>query len=106
MSFLFSVQNPNPYPILLEGIQFTVNFDNDFDVVTVNNQDSYWIPAGKTTNVRTTTMITVRSALLSLLVTGGFKLKEKGWDCLGYPGKMVEGGSGYDGPRSRKGRGV
>jgi hypothetical protein len=79
MSFLFSVQNPNPYPILLEGIQFTVTFDKDFDVVTFNNQDSYWIPAGKTSHVRTTTMITVRSALLSLLVTGGFKLKEKGW---------------------------
>ncbi len=79
MSFLFSVQNPNPYPVLLEGIMFTVSFDEDFDVVTINNQDSYWIPAGKTTHVRTTTMITVRSALLSLLVTGGFKLKAKGW---------------------------
>jgi len=79
MSFLFNVKNPNPFPILLEGIQFTVNFDNDFDVITVNNQDSYWIPAGKTDQVRTTTLITVRSAALNLLVTGGFKLKEKGW---------------------------
>ncbi len=80
MSFLFTVQNPNPYPILLEGIQFTVNFDNDFDVVTLNNQDSYWIPAGKTTDVRISTLITVRSALLNLMVTSGFKLKAKGWN--------------------------
>jgi hypothetical protein len=80
MTFLFSIENPNPYPVLLDGFKFTAGFDYDFDLVTVNNQDSYWIPAGKTQQVRATTMITVRSALLSLLVTGGFKLKEKGWN--------------------------
>lgn len=74
MTFLFNIKNPNPYPVLLEGYKFTVNFDG-FDLVTVNNDDSYWIPAGKTSQVRATTMITVRSALLSLLVGGGFKLK-------------------------------
>ena len=84
MTFLFEVENPNPYPILLEGVKFTVGFD-EFDLVTVNNEDSYWIPAGKTDQVRATTLITVRSGLLSLLVTGGFKLKEKGispWQAL------------------------
>jgi len=79
LSFLFSVKNPNAYPILLEGFTFTVAFDKDFDLVTLNNNDSYWIPAGKTTHVRATTMITTRSGLLSLLVTGGFKLKERKW---------------------------
>ncbi len=79
MSFLFSVENPNPYPITLDGLKFTVAFDKEFDMVTVNNQDTYWIPAGKTDHVRVTTMITARSGLLSLLVTGGFKLKAKGW---------------------------
>lgn len=79
LSFLFSVQNPNPYPIMLDGMRFTVAFDKDFDLVTVNNQDSIWIPAGKTSHVRCTTMITARSALLALLVTGGYKLQEKGW---------------------------
>jgi hypothetical protein len=87
MTFLFNVKNDNPYPILLENFKFTVGFEG-FDLVTVNNDDAYWIPAGKTDQVRATTMITVRSALLSLLVTGGFKLKEMGkspWDIL----KMV-----------------
>ena len=79
MSFLFSITNPNPYPILLDGFSFTVAFDKDFDLVTYNNQDTYWIPAGKTDHVRATTMITTRSALLSLLVTGGYKLKARGW---------------------------
>jgi len=79
MTFLFSVENPNPYPILLEGFKFTVGFDKGFDLVTVHNDDSYWIPADKTDQIRSTTMITVRSALLSVLVTGGYKLKDKGW---------------------------
>jgi len=79
MSFLFNIENPNPYPILLEGYTFTVAFDKEFDLVTVNNDDSYWIPAGKTSQVRATTLITTRSGLLSLLVTGGYKLKARGW---------------------------
>ena len=85
MSFLFNIKNPNPYPVLLEGFRFTVSFEKDFDLVTVNNQDSYWLPAGKVQQVRATTLITTRSALLSLLVTGGFKLKAKGinaWQAL------------------------
>jgi len=79
MSFLFNITNPNPYPVLLDGFKFTVAFDKDFDLITYNNQDSYWIPAGKTDQVRATTLITTRSALLSLLVTGGYKLKARGW---------------------------
>lgn len=77
MQFVFNVKNPNPYPILLEGFKFTVAFDKDFDLVTVSNSMENWIPAGKTDQVMVTTMITTRSALLSLLVTGGFKLKAK-----------------------------
>lgn len=86
MSFLFDIQNPNPYPVLLEGIKFTVAFDDEFQLVTVNNDDSYWLPAGKTDQVRCTTMITARSALLSLLVTGGYQLKARGWS----PWKALE----------------
>ena len=95
MSFLFNVKNPNPYPILLDGFKFTVAFDEVFDLVTVNNMDSYWIPAGKTTHVRATTLITVRSGLLALLVTGGYKLKAKkisAWQALE---KWWDGASGY-----------
>jgi len=79
MSFLFAVHNPNPYPVLLEDMQFTVAFDKGFDVATVNLHDKCWTPAGKTDQLRVTTMITVRSGLLSLLVMGGDKLKAKKW---------------------------
>lgn len=80
MSFLFSIQNPNPYPIAVEGITFTVAFDKDFDVVTLNDSETYLIPANSTDYVKMTTMITARSAFLSLMATGGFKLKEKNMD--------------------------
>jgi hypothetical protein len=79
MSFLLSIKNPNSYPIVLEGITYTVAFDKDFDLYSGNDSNTYWIPPGVTDHVRLTTMITVRSALLSLMVTGGYKLKAKGW---------------------------
>jgi len=85
MSFLFNVENPNSYPILLNGMTFTVKFDKDYALITYTNNDQYWIPANKTDQIRATTLITVRSALMSLLVTGGFQLKAKGispWDAL------------------------
>lgn len=79
MSFLFTITNPNPYPVELNGVRFSVVFDKEFNLITYNSQDSIWIPAGKTNEVRATTLLMPRAALLSLLVTGGFALKEKGW---------------------------
>ena len=78
MSFLFRVDNPNPYPVKIDNLSYTVSFEG-FSLKTVNNNDDYWIPAEGTDHIRSTTMITVRSAILSLKVASGFKLKEKGW---------------------------
>ncbi|MBW2346174.1 MAG: hypothetical protein JRF53_19705 [Deltaproteobacteria bacterium] len=97
MSFVFNVNNPNPYPVLSEGVKFTVGFEG-FDLVTYNNEDSIWIPAGKTTQIRATTLITTRSALLSLLVTGGYKLKAKGMNPWQAMEKWWAGVSGYATP--------
>ena len=97
MSFLFNVKNVNPYPVLLEGYKFTVNFEG-FDMVTVNNIDSIWIPPGKTTHVRSHTLITVRSGLLSLLVTGGYKLKAKKMNAWQALEKWWKGVAGYTVP--------
>jgi outer membrane lipoprotein-sorting protein len=80
MSFVFNIENPNPYPILLEEIKYTVVFDHEFVMITTNDQVSNWIPAGKTDQVRVTTLITVRSALTGLLLANAPTLKEKGWN--------------------------
>ena len=80
LSFVFNIKNPNPYPILLEEIKYSVVFDNDFVMITTNDQVENWIPPGKTDQVRVTTLITTRSALVGLLLANAVTLKNKGWD--------------------------
>jgi hypothetical protein len=76
LAFVFDIQNPNEYPVMMDGFNFTVAFDG-IDVNTVNSPEIQWIPAGKTNQVRVMAITDARAALLSLLVTGGFKLKER-----------------------------
>ncbi len=80
LSFVFNIENPNPYPILLEEIKYSVVFDNDFVMITTNDQVENWIPPGKIDQVRVTTLITTRSALVGLLLANAVTLKNKGWD--------------------------
>jgi hypothetical protein len=79
LAVTFNITNPNPYPVLLDEYSFTIAFE-EFDMVTVKGYDTQWIPPGKTNQLRAATMITPNTAVLSLLVTSGFKLKEKGTD--------------------------
>ncbi|MEJ2656259.1 MAG: hypothetical protein P8012_03570 [Desulfobacterales bacterium] len=77
LAFIFNIENPNAYPVKMENLKFTVAFE-DFDLNTVGSTDTMWIPAGKTNQVRVHAHFDVRQSLLSLLVTGGFKLKAEG----------------------------
>lgn len=84
LSFIFNIENPNDFPVMLEALKFSIAFE-DFELNTVSSTEPMWIPAGKTNQLRVNAIMDARSALLSLLVTGGFKLKEKGmspWDAL------------------------
>jgi len=84
LAFVFDVHNPNNFPVMMDGFRFTIAFE-EFDLNTVSSNETQWIPAGKTNQVRVHAMFDGRQSLLSLLVTGGFKLKEKGvsvWDQL------------------------
>ncbi len=76
LAFTFNIENPNEYPVQMEKITFDVAFE-DFDVNTVGSTATQWIPAGKTNQVKVHAHFDVRQTLLSLLVTGGFKLQEK-----------------------------
>ena len=73
----FNITNPNPYPVLLEEYKFTIAFE-EFDMTTFTGYETQWIPAGKTNQLRSTKLMTVRGGLLNLLVTAGFKLQAKG----------------------------
>ena len=76
LAFVFNIENPNSYPVSLEELKFTVAFE-EFDLNTVSSQELQWIPPGKTNQLRVHAMFDDRQSLLSLLVVGGFKLKEK-----------------------------
>ncbi|RJQ58401.1 MAG: hypothetical protein C4530_10760 [Desulfobacteraceae bacterium] len=76
LAFTFNVQNPNDFAIKLENLKFTVAFE-DFDLNTVSTDAAQWIPPGKTNQVRVHAHFDVQQSLLSLMVTSGFKLKEK-----------------------------
>lgn len=77
LNFVFDIENPNPYPVALENFNFTVAFE-DFELNSVGSQEVMWIPAGKTNQLRVSAMFDIWQSFLSLGVTGGFKLKEKG----------------------------
>jgi hypothetical protein len=84
VAYIFDVQNPNKFPIMMDGLKFSIAFDG-IDVNTVSSPEVQWIPGGKTNQVRVTAISDARASLLSLLVTGGFALKEKGtnaWEQL------------------------
>lgn len=80
LSFVFKIENPNPYPIQLNEIRYTVLLDKEFPVMTASELISNWIPAGMTNEVRVVTLFTVRSALTGLLLASAPALKAKGWD--------------------------
>ena len=77
LAFIFNIENPNEYPVKMENLKFTIAFE-EFDLNTVSSTETMWTPAGKTNQIRVHAHFDVRQSLLSLLVTGGFKLKEKG----------------------------
>jgi hypothetical protein len=83
-AFIFEITNPNNYPVMLDGFSFSVAFE-EFGLNRVIAPETMWIPAGKTNQIRVHAVFGVRAVQMSLLVTGGFKLKEKGvsfWDQL------------------------
>ena len=84
VSFVFNITNPNTDPILLEDFKFSIAFE-EFDVNTVMSTETQWIPGGKTNQLRVTAMFDTRQTLLTLMLPGAVKLKEKGvsaWDQL------------------------
>ena len=76
MAFIYEISNPNAYPVMLDGFTFSILFD-DFEVNTVSSPEAMWIPAGKTNALRVPAIFDTRQTLLTLLLPGAMKLKEK-----------------------------
>jgi hypothetical protein len=77
MAFIFDIENPNKYPVELDGFKFSVLFE-EFEVNTVSSTETMWIPEGKTNQLRVPAIFDTRQTLLTLLLPGAMKIKERG----------------------------
>ncbi|OGP63358.1 MAG: hypothetical protein A2V65_01145 [Deltaproteobacteria bacterium RBG_13_49_15] len=102
-AFVFDIQNPNPFPVMLEGFKFACTLDG-FEVNSGYSAEAQWIPAGKTNQLRVEVLYDIPGTQMSLLIVAGNQLKEKGvgiWDQLekiwtgapdfSYPVGVVQG---------------
>jgi Late embryogenesis abundant protein len=83
-AFIYEIENPNEYPVELDGFSFAVHFE-DFEVNTVMSPETMWIPAGKVNQLRVPAVFDTQQTLNTLMLPGAMKLKEKGitaWDAL------------------------
>jgi len=76
-AFIFDITNPNPFPVMLDGVKFLVALD-EFDLNSGYYNETQWIPAGKTSQVRVEVMFDVMGMAHSLAIVAGQKLKDKG----------------------------
>ena len=76
MTFVYKIHNPNRYPLMLDGLSFTVMFEN-FRVNNVISSEAMWIPAGKTNLLRVPAMFDTRQTLLTLIMPEAVKLQDK-----------------------------
>ncbi len=81
LAFIFAIENPNPFPVMLESLKFTVAFE-DFDLNALSSTDIQWIPPGKTNQVRVHAMFDGEQSRLKLMLVDAVKLKEKDIDAM------------------------
>jgi hypothetical protein len=81
-AFIFNIENPNSFPVMLDGFKFACLIDG-IELNAGYSTETMWIPAGKTNQLKVEVMYDFRGAQLSLLVVAGEDLKKKGlsfWD--------------------------
>lgn len=77
LSFVYSIQNPNNFKIMLDDLKFTVAFEG-FELNTLTFFDDNYIPAKTTDHMRFNGTFDYNTANLALLVTSGHRLQEMG----------------------------
>jgi hypothetical protein len=94
LAYVFKIQNPNPFPVMLDELTFTAAFE-DFDVNMPTVYEDQWIPPGKTNELRVVAVQEAQATIASLSVGGlaaerikkmGTKqadLVKKWWDTIG-----------------------
>ncbi len=78
LAFVYNIHNPNDFTVMLDDLKFTVAFEPGFEVNTVFVYEDMYIPAKTTNQLRVHASFDAYTTLLSLLVTGGYRLQEMG----------------------------
>jgi hypothetical protein len=78
LAFVFGVENPNDTTVTLEELRFTIAFEPGFEVNTVSVYENMSIPPRTTNQLRVHAAFDAYTTLLSLVVTGGFRLQQAG----------------------------
>jgi len=78
LAFIFGVENPNDTTVTLEELRFTIAFQPGFEVNTLSVYEKMSIPPRTTNQLRVHASFDPYVTLLSLLVTGGFRLQQAG----------------------------
>jgi len=75
LAFVFSMENPNNYKVMLDDLKFTVSFE-EFEVNTITYFDDNYIPAKSTDHLRINGSFDSFSTMMLLLVSQGHRLQE------------------------------
>lgn len=101
LAYVFHIQNPNNFPVMLDELRFTAAFE-DFDVNMPTVYEDQWIPPGKTNELRVVVVQEAQATIASLAVGGmaaerikkmGTKqadLVKKWWDTVGDQGFPIQ----------------
>jgi len=104
-AYVLNIKNPNKEPVMLDEMTFTVNFEG-FDVNTVTWYEDFWVPGGKTNQVRVIATNEAFPTIVSLMVgamnvqrvkelkTSAGALVSKWWKTIGdfsFPIKVTNG---------------
>ena len=109
LGFVFAMENPNNFKMMLDEIKFSVNFE-DFYVASIAYYDDNYIPAKTTDYVRVNGYLEAMTGMATLNTVGGVQLKEmdkkpdellkKWWEEIGdfkFPIKVM-GSATFVGP--------
>jgi len=109
LGFVFAIENPNNFKVMLDEIKFSVNFE-DFYVASINYYDDNYVPAKTTDYIRVNGYFDSMTGVATLNTVGGVQLKEmdkkpdellkKWWEEIGdfkFPIKVM-GSATFVGP--------
>jgi hypothetical protein len=97
LAFVYSIENPNNFRIMLDDLKFTVAFEG-FELNTVTFFEDNYVPAKTTDQFRYSATFDFNEAAKALAVVGGHRVKEMNTTPAALLKKWWEGIADFDFP--------